>query len=75
MLKEVRASSYLGLLSIFGPGKVEFLFKGLFGEEKLDFRVMLDVYSPRRASVCLGKGVNMVFANRSASNPVIALNG
>ena len=60
MLKEVRDSSYLGLLSIFGPGKVEFLFKGLFGEEKLDFWVMLDVYSPRRASVHLGEGVNFL---------------
>ena len=29
-------------------GKIRFLFKGLFCEEKLDFRVMFDVSSPRR---------------------------
>ena len=41
-----------------------FSFKGLFGEEKLDFWVMLDVSSPRRRhesshgrlDLCLGKG-------------------
>ena len=32
-LQEVRDSSHLGLLSIFGPGKEGFSFKGLFGEE------------------------------------------
>ena len=36
-LQEVGDSSYLGLFSIFGPGKEGFSFKGLFGEEKLDF--------------------------------------
>ena len=44
----MRDSSYLSLLSIFGPGKEGFLFKGLFGKEKLDFQVLLDVPSPRR---------------------------
>ena len=44
-LQEVRDFSYLGLLSIFGPGKEGFSFKGLFGEEKLGFRVLLDVSS------------------------------
>ena len=48
MLQEVRDSSYLGLLSIFGPGIEGFSFKGLFGKEKLDFRVLLDASSPRR---------------------------
>ena len=33
MLQEVRDSFYLGLLSIFGPGKEGFSFKGLFGED------------------------------------------
>ena len=47
-LQEVRDSSYLGLFSIFGPGKEGFSFKGLFGEYKLDFRVLLYVSSPRR---------------------------
>ena len=64
MLQEVRYSSYLGLLFIFGPGKEGFSFNGLFGEEKLDFRVMLDVSSPRRMCesshrrlvLCLGEG-------------------
>ena len=43
MLLEVRDSSYLGLLSIFGSGKEGFFVKGLFGEEKnLDFWVMFD---------------------------------
>ena len=46
-LKEVTYSSYLGLLSIFGSEKEGFPFKGLFGEEKLDFQVLLDVSSPR----------------------------
>ena len=41
-------SSYLGLLSFFGLGKEGFLVKGLFGNEKLDFWIMLDVSSPRR---------------------------
>ena len=41
-LKKVRDSSYLGLLFIFGPGKEGFSFKGLFGEEKLDFQVFLE---------------------------------
>ena len=50
-LQEVRDSSYLSLLSIFRPGKEGFSFKGLFGEEKLDFWVMLDVSSPRRTEV------------------------
>ena len=48
MLLEVMDSSYLGLLSIFGSGKEGFSFKGLFGEEKRDFRVLLDVSSPRQ---------------------------
>ena len=47
-LQEVRDSSYLGLLPILGPRKEGFLFKGFFSEEKLDFRVLLDVSSPRR---------------------------
>ena len=47
-LQEVRNSSYLGLLSIFGPRQKGFLFKGLFEEEKLGFRVLLYVSSPRR---------------------------
>ena len=47
-LQEVGDSSYLGLFSIFGPGKEGFSFKGLFGEYKLDFRVLLYVSSPRR---------------------------
>ena len=38
----------LGLFSIFGPVKVGFSFKGLFSDEKLDFRVMLDVSLPKR---------------------------
>ena len=52
-------------------GKRGFFIKGLFGEEKLDFRVMFDVSSPRRrcessqgrlvirlgeGMVCLGEG-------------------
>ena len=47
-LLEVSASSYLGLLFIFGSGKEGFSFKGLFGEEKRGFRVLLDVSSLRR---------------------------
>ena len=39
-LQEVRDSSYLGLLSIFGVGKEGFSFKGLFGKEKLGFWVL-----------------------------------
>ena len=46
-LQEVRDFSYLVLLSISGPGKEGFSFKDLFSEEKLDFRVLLDVSSPR----------------------------
>ena len=46
-LQEVRDSSYLGLLSIFRPGKEGFSFKGLFGREKLVFGILLDVSSPR----------------------------
>ena len=45
-LQQARDSSYLGSLSIFGPGKEGFSFKGLFAEEKLDFQVLLDVPSP-----------------------------
>ena len=48
MLQEVKDPSYLGLLSIFGLGKKGFSFNGLFGEEKLGFRVLLDFSSPRR---------------------------
>ena len=48
MLLEVRDSSYLGLISIFRPGKEGFSIKSLFGEEKWDFRVLIDVSSPRR---------------------------
>ena len=36
------------MLSIFGSGKEGFSVKGLFGEEKLDFRVLHNVSSPRR---------------------------
>ena len=46
-LQEVRDSSHLGLHSIFRPRKEGFSFKGLFGEEKLGFRVLLNVSSPR----------------------------
>ena len=53
-LQEVRDFSYLGLLSIFGLGKEGFSFKGLFGQEKMDFRVLLDVTSPKRTEVNLG---------------------
>ena len=42
-LLKVRDSSYLGLLSIFGPGKEGFLFEGLFGEEKQGFLILLHV--------------------------------
>ena len=42
---EVRDSSYLGLLSIFGLGKEGFLVKGLLGEETLVFRVLPGVSS------------------------------
>ena len=41
-------------------GKRGFFIKGLFGEEKLDFRVMFDISSPRRTSVRLGEGVNLL---------------
>ena len=34
MLLEVRDSSYLSLLSTFGPGKAGLSVKGMFGEEK-----------------------------------------
>ena len=59
-LQKVRDSSYLSLLSIFGPRKEGFSFKGLFGEEKLDFWVMLDVSLPRKTLVRLGKGMNLL---------------
>ena len=36
-----------------------FSVKGLFGKEKWNFRVMLDVSSPRQTSIRLGKGVNI----------------
>ena len=52
-------SFYLGLLSIFGLGKESFLVKGLFGEQKLDFRVLHSVSSPRRTLVFLAKGENL----------------
>ena len=39
-LQDAKDSSYLGLHSIFGPGKEGFSFKGLFGKEKLGFRVL-----------------------------------
>ena len=45
---KVRDSSYLGLLSIFGLGKEGFSVKGLFGKEKLDFRVLYNVSLPGR---------------------------
>ena len=48
MLLEVRDSSYLGSLSIFRPEKEGVFVKGLFGEEKRDFWVHLDVASPRK---------------------------
>ena len=57
--KEVRDSSYLGLLSIFGSEKEGFSVKGLFGKEKWDFRVFLNVASPRRTLVRLGEGENL----------------
>ena len=60
MLQEVRDSFYLGLLSIFGLGKEGFSFKGQFNEEKLDFQVLLDVSSPRKTLVRLGKGINLL---------------
>ena len=41
-------------------GKRGFFIKGLFGEAKLDFRVMFDISSPRRTSVRLGEGVNLL---------------
>ena len=50
-LQEVRDSSYLSLHSIFGLGKKGFMFKGLFGEEKLNFQVMLNVSLPRQTEV------------------------
>ena len=37
-----------------------FFFKVPFGEEKLDFLVLLDVSLPRRTSVCIGEGVNLL---------------
>ena len=37
-----------------------FLVKVPFGEEKLDFLVLLDVSSPRRTSIFLGEGVNLL---------------
>ena len=43
----------------FWAGKRGFLVNGMFGEEKWDFQVLLDVSSPRRTSVCLGGGVNL----------------
>ena len=58
-LQEVSDSFYLGLLSIFGPGKAGFSFKGPFREEKLGFRVMLDVSLPRRTLDRLGERVNL----------------
>ena len=58
-LQEVRDSSYFGLLSIFGPRKKGFSFKGLFDEEKLGFWVLLDVSLPKQTEVRLGKGVNL----------------
>ena len=36
-----------------------FFVKDLFGKEKLYFRVMFDVSSPRRTSVRLGEGANL----------------
>ena len=60
MLQEVRDYFYLGLLSIFGLGKEVFWFKGQFGEEKLNFRVLLDVSSARQTSVQLGEGINLL---------------
>ena len=54
-LQGVRDSSYLGLLSIFRPGKEGFSFKGVFGKEKLGFQVLPDVSSPRQT-----KGVNLL---------------
>ena len=60
MCLEVRDSSYLGLLSIFGLGKEGFSVKGLFGEEKkLDFLVLHSVSSPRKTEVRLGEGENI----------------
>ena len=66
-LQDVRDSSYLGLLSIFRLGKKGFSFKGLFGEEKLGFRVLLDVSLPRlrcesshgRMVLRIGEGVRL----------------
>ena len=48
-LQEVRDSSYLGLLSIFGPGKEGFSLRVyLAKKKKWGFQVLLDVSSPRR---------------------------
>ena len=55
-----RDSSYIDLLSIYGLEKEGFSFKDLFGEEKLDFEVLLDVSSLRQTSVLLGEGVNLL---------------
>ena len=41
-------------------GKKGFFVKGLFGKEKLDFRVLFDVSSPRKTSIFLGEGVNFL---------------
>ena len=38
---------------------MDFLINGLFGKEKWDFRVLLNVSSPRRTSVRLGEGLNL----------------
>ena len=66
-LQEVRDSFYLGLLSIFRPRKEGLSFKGLFSKEKLNFRVLLNVSSPRRrhessherSVLRLGEGVRL----------------
>ena len=47
-LQEVRDSSYLVLLSIFGPGKEGFLLRACLAKKKKQvFQVLLDVSSPR----------------------------
>ena len=59
MRLEVRDSSYLGLLSTFGPGKEGFSVKGLFCGEKLHFRFLLSVSSTKGTLVRLREGENI----------------
>ena len=52
-LLKVRDSSYLGLLSTFGPGKEGFSLRVCFAKKKLDFLVLLNVSSPRKTEANL----------------------